>query len=106
MRLDEYQALRKRLGTASLINGLCVIAICILAPFKNMFLLAAATGLLVVCCVLVLKYTKQMERFRCPQCGKDPTTWISPGTHANEDSCCDYFTGHCLNCKEWLGNVN
>lgn len=63
----------------------------------------ALIGMCLVSAVLGMRRLKQLASFRCPECGLDPTTRVSPDP-LRVESHIDAFTTHCLNCKTRLGD--
>lgn len=106
MTLEEFNRIRKRLGRVSLLAGLSLLPIGLLAGVKQIGLLLFTLLLFIVFAAATLRYIKQLKNFRCPNCGKDPTTWVSENPLTEEGSSRhDQFTIYCLHCEAWLGKV-
>jgi hypothetical protein len=104
MTTNEYNEVRRRLGKSSLIFALSFMATSLFAAAKLIPLVFLSLFVMLVCAILSLGYLKQIKSFRCPQCGEDPTTWVSPNP-ADDAALCEQFTNRCLHCKAWLGEV-
>ena len=105
MTLDDFNTLRRRLGRLSLTSGLSFIAGGLLAPTRSMTLVLLAFSVSVVSGFLATRCIKRVQGFRCPQCGEDPTIWVSDNP-SDDAAHFDQFTSHCLHCKAWLGEVD
>lgn len=103
--LDEFNTLRRRLGHASLTSGLSFMAGSLLAPAKLLVPMLLAFAVCGVSGFVVIRYRKRIQAFRCPTCGEDPTTWVSPDP-TDDAAHFDQFTNQCLHCKAWLGEVD
>ena len=105
MSIDEYNEIRRRLGKASLICGLSFITMGLFAAAKLIPLVISALLVILFSGFLATRYVKKLKEFRCPQCGQDPTNWISPNP-SDESTHFNQFTSTCLHCNAWLGDVN
>ena len=104
MTLNEYNEIRRRLGIVSLISGLSFIAVGLLSAAKLLTLVVISLLILSVSAILAVRYLNKLKHFRCPQCGKDPTVWVSSDP-SDDAAHYDQFSNRCLHCKVWLGET-
>lgn len=105
MTLEDFISTRRRLKSAALATGLSLLWALLLVPTKSLPLILPALPIFAVSAVITQRCLKKLDDFRCPQCGKDPTTWVSTDPTVDTGHL-DMFTQHCLHCRFHLGEVD
>ena len=104
MTPGEFNAIRWRVKLAGLACGLAFLSICLGAAARPMTAAGVSLAVMAVSGYLTHRGLRQMDAFRCPQCGQDPLLWVSPDP-TDDTVRYDQATDHCLHCRARIGHV-
>lgn len=99
MTLTEYNKRRSRAGGYSLVIFFSFMGTSLSAAGQNIPLVMTFGLGLIVSTGLLFIQIRQISRFRCPRCGKDPLTWVSSDPNDADGATYDSLSTSCLNCK-------
>ena len=105
MTLGEFNAIRRRVKLSGLALGLAFLAMALSGAARSVTAVCVSLAVMGVTAYLMRRGLRQMDTFRCPQCGQDPLLWVSPDP-TDDVVCYDQTTDHCLHCKAKIGHVD
>lgn len=98
MTPGQFNRIRSRNARSALAFAFSFFGLSLSAAGKSIPLVFFFGATMLLSGYLTHRRSRQMESFRCPQCGKNPTVWISDDP-SDDKSGSDFDTPHCLNCK-------